>query len=173
MYFVATYYGKPDSFLHELDAPALALLRYWQNLQSETFPPLMDDFDPLEVTDALSRAVLVGADESGRLSYRVVGTQEAQDRGRDATGKIVGEEYFGASRERVLLQYQLVMETKDACCNVYRFRPLDEERSEDVSLYLPFCNPAGETRFVLVYSYCRAIEKHMVHPGVTPERSVG
>ena len=46
------------------------------------------------------------------LTYRLVGTREAEARGHNPTGKSVFDNWDGRSKEDVLENYRLVIETK-------------------------------------------------------------
>jgi hypothetical protein len=83
------------------------LLRYWDKKRGSRRMPRRADIDPAELVRYLSALMIVDvvADDR-RYVYRLVGTREVEARGRDPTGRPVGEAFLGASRENVLANYE-------------------------------------------------------------------
>ncbi len=77
-----------------------AFCGYWDGKRRGRSMPARCDIDPAEIVPFLPGIMLVDvvADER-RFVYRLVGTREVAMRGRDPTGKSVGEGFFGASAE--------------------------------------------------------------------------
>jgi len=71
--------------------------------------PRRSDIDPAELVRFLPALMIVDvvADDR-RYVYRLVGTKECEARGRDPTGRPVGEAFIGSSRETVLANYDHV-----------------------------------------------------------------
>ncbi len=88
------------------------LFRYWDRKRGDRRMPRRADVDPAELIGFLPALMIVDvvADDR-RYVYRLVGTREVQARGRDPTGRAVGEAFLGASREGVLANYNRVQLT--------------------------------------------------------------
>ena len=85
------------------------LFRYWEDKRGRRKMPRRGDIDPIELIRFLPSLMIVDVvpDDRGYV-YRLVGTREVQARGRDPTGRPVGEAFLGASREGVLANYDQV-----------------------------------------------------------------
>ncbi len=88
------------------------LFRYWDQKRADRRMPQRADIDPAELVPFLPCLMIVDvvADDR-RYVYRLVGTREVEARGRDPTGRAVGEAFIGSSRERVLANYDQVQLT--------------------------------------------------------------
>jgi hypothetical protein len=85
------------------------LFRYWDEKRGSRRMPRRADIDPAELVRYLPALMIVDvvADDR-RYVYRLVGTREVEARGRDPTGRAVGEAFIGASREGVFGNYDCV-----------------------------------------------------------------
>jgi hypothetical protein len=118
------------------------LFRYWDRKRAGRRMPRRGDIDPAELVPYLPCLMIVDvvADDR-RYLYRLVGTREVEARGRDPTGRAVGEAFIGSSRERALANYDqvsltgrphidlnTVITTKDRLDNSHViFMPLSED----------------------------------------------
>src|SRR5690349_16447326 len=85
------------------------LFRYWERKRGSRRMPRRVDIDPAEMMPFLPAIMLVDVvPDDRRYVYRLVGTREVQARGRDPTGRVVGEAFIGSSRESVLANYNHV-----------------------------------------------------------------
>lgn len=144
---------REDAIAPLLDAPGRRLLDFWKGAATQGVPA-RQAFEPLDHPKAWPGIQLVEADpRSDRFRYRLVGTREVDIRGRDPTGELVAEGYFGASAESVLENYRLVRDEKAPICVLGRYMKRSGVPTYDISLFLPLAGADGAVRFILVYSY--------------------
>jgi len=78
-----------------------AMYDYWLAKRGSRTMPARADLEPAEIKKLLPMMVLVDVTaDARRFVYRLVGTQEAAERGSDPTGKTVAEAFFGALSRR-------------------------------------------------------------------------
>jgi len=98
----------PDPIPSDLEP----VFRYWDKKRGGRRMPRRADIDPAELIGFLPALMLVDVvPDDRRYVYRLVGTREVDARGRDPTGRPVGEAFIGSSRERVLANYDRVQLT--------------------------------------------------------------
>ena len=101
---------------------------YWNGKRGKRPMPSRADIEPLDLPSFLPGIVMVDIGyEPYTLTYRLVGTREAEARGHNPTGKSVFDNWDGRSAEDVLENYRLVIEKK---CVLYDAdRTLDPDRN--------------------------------------------
>src|SRR5262249_10124408 len=78
------------------------IYRYWDAKRAGSSMPRRADIDPMELVRFLPSLMIVDVvADARRYVYRLVGTREVSARGRDPTGRPVGEAFIGSSREKV------------------------------------------------------------------------
>jgi hypothetical protein len=155
----ASTYPRTTSldFLERCSATMAAFYRYWDSKRQGCKLPARSDLDPLEMRPWLPGIVLVDVRRDPerpsdyRLVYRLVGTRATAIRGREATGKTVGDAYFGAPLPEVLENYRLVIEER---ASVYDWsqKPADSGIIRVAeTLLLPLAADGETVDMVLVY----------------------
>ncbi len=119
--------------------------------------PRRADIDPVDFPRHLPRIILVdvgGEDPDGRvrLRYRVVGTKEVQQRGRDPTGLEVRDAYFGPSLDDVLACYEAVRVGRTFLFDPRRYRTADGQLVDDQTLFLPLSEDGTTVSQILIYA---------------------
>ncbi len=94
-------------FLDFCDPRIHDFYQYWNGKRGGRPMPSRADLDPAEIKSFLPSIMLVDVVSRSplQLRYRLVGTREAQARGGDPTGKLIGEAFFGRSEGQVLENY--------------------------------------------------------------------
>lgn len=98
-------------FLNFCDPRVRAFYEYWDAKRGRRLMPSRSDIDPAEIVAFLPSIIIldVVSQDPLRLRYRLVGTMEAEARGGDPTGKLVGEAFHGRSAQEVLENYRLIV----------------------------------------------------------------
>ena len=137
-----------------LDPLGAEVLRYWNSLRPDVHAiPPKSAFDPMMIPKALPCLQIVEKrPEDGELVYRLVGTRLVRERGYDPTGMLVRDGFYGNSLERVLEDYEMVLESREPLFDVEIVRRPNQDPVRDTALFMPMEDDDGVARFVLVYS---------------------
>ncbi len=129
------------------------LYRYWDNKRGSRRMPRRADIDPVEMVAFLSALMIVDvvADER-RYVYRLVGTREVDARGRDPTGRPVGEAFLGSSRERVLANYDRVQLTGRPHIDTSTVITIKDRLDNSHVIFLPLSEDDQTVSQILVYT---------------------
>lgn len=148
---------KDRAFLANVSPKIQELVEYWDALRGTREMPTRAEFDPLDIPRHLPGVLFIdveGVDDQGVgiYRYRVVGTDEVENRGHNPTGKLVDEGFFYESLEGAKAQYESVRLGK-ACSYVISDFMTDDFRSVNEAMILvPFGNENGTVTHILVYS---------------------
>lgn len=98
-------------FLNFCDPRIRAFYEYWASKRGRRTMPSRSDINPSEIVAFLPSVIILDVISQNplRLRYRLVGTMEAEARGGDPTGKLVGEAFYGRSAHEVLENYRLAV----------------------------------------------------------------
>jgi len=131
-----------------------AMYDYWLAKRGTRTMPARADLEPAEIKKLLPMMVLVDvtADER-RFVYRLVGTQEAAERGCDPTGKTVAEAFFGGSLEETLSCYEYVVRQRAPFCYRDPYEAPDGHIQNDDIVYLPLSDDGANVNMVLVFTH--------------------
>ena len=118
--------------------------------------PARPDIDAVEMVRHLPGLMIIDvvADER-RYVYRLVGTREVEARGRDPTGKPVGETFHGSSRENVLRNYDQVCRERAALFDDYSFSLPAGRLIDEQVIFLPLSADGEAVNQILVYTHHR------------------
>lgn len=125
---------------------------YWRSLAPPCQLPGRQHFDPLDLPDLLANIILydvVREDGRMRIRFRLVGTDNVQRYGRDATGLWFEEAYEGDVLKAMLDTYCGVAETGAPSLTHNRMPIKGKEFVEYDRLILPFASD-GETADMLL-----------------------
>lgn len=130
---------------------------YWDGLRGFRSMPTRAEFDPLAIHKHLPGILFIeveGVDENGMgiYRYRVVGTNEVENRGHNPTGKLVNDGWFAESLEASLADYEWVRLNKTCFYAPIDFVTTDHLPIRELSILLPFGEEGGEVTHILVYS---------------------
>ncbi|GAB4228299.1 MAG: hypothetical protein Tsb0032_35030 [Kiloniellaceae bacterium] len=119
--------------------------------------PRRADIWPEDLVAHLPGIVLVdveGVDEEGVgiYRYRVVGTEEVRQRGKDPTGKLIAQGFWGPSLENVLECYEFVRRKRTFLYDPRPYMTPDGRYSNEATLFLPLSEDGEAVTQVLVYS---------------------
>lgn len=125
---------------------------YWDGKRAGRLMPSRADIDPGDIRRLLPHIILVDVvADARRFVYRLVGTKQAELRGRDPTGKSVAEGYFAATAEDSLINYETVVRSRAPLYVVDPYQALDRYRSEQ-DLFLPLSDDGETVNKILVFS---------------------
>ena len=115
--------------------------------------PRRADIDPAEMVPFLSCLMIVDVvPDERRYVYRLVGTKECQARGRDPTGRPVGEAFIGSSRETVLANYDHVSLTAEPHIDLKTVITNRERLDNSHVIFLPLSEDGQTVTQILVYT---------------------
>jgi hypothetical protein len=115
--------------------------------------PRRADIDPTEMIPFLPSLMIVDiVPDARRYVYRLVGTREVQARGRDPTGRAVGEAFLGASRESVLANYNHVSLTGTPHIDLKTVITTGERLDNSHVIFLPLSEDGETVTQILVYT---------------------
>ena len=129
------------------------LYRYWDGKRADRRMPRRGDIDPAELVPFLPALMIVDvvADDR-RYVYRLVGTREAEARGRDPTGRAVGEAFLGASRENVLANYERVRLTGRPHIDLKTVITTKDRIDNSHVIFMPLSEDGQTVTQILVYT---------------------
>jgi hypothetical protein len=129
------------------------LYRYWDKKRGDRRMPRRADIDPSELVPFLPALMIVDvvADDR-RYVYRLVGTREVDARGRDPTGRPVGEAFMGASREGVLRNYDRVKLTGRPHIDTGTVVTTKDRLDDSHVIFLPLSEDGQTVTQILVYT---------------------
>jgi hypothetical protein len=129
------------------------LFRYWDKKRGSRRIPRRADIDPAELVRYLPALMIVDvvADDR-RYVYRLVGTREVEARGRDPTGRPVGEAFIGSSRENVLANYDRVHLTGQPHVDLETVITTGHRLDNSHVIFLPLSEDDQTVTQILVYT---------------------
>jgi hypothetical protein len=129
------------------------LMRYWDEKRGSRRMPRRPDIDPVEMVRFLPALMIVDvvADDR-RYVYRLVGTREVEARGRDPTGRPVGEAFLGSSRENVLANYERVRLTGQPHIDLETVVTNNNRLDNSHVVFLPLSEDDETVSQILVYT---------------------
>jgi hypothetical protein len=149
---------EPEEFLARCHADIREIYAYWDRKRAGRPLPRRKDIDPAEIAPLLPGVMLIDVvDDARRYVYRLVGTREVEARGKDPTGKAIGEQYFGTSPERVLENYDLVRSRRAPLLDDYQFRAPGDRYADEEAIFLPLSADGETVTQILVYTRHRRI----------------
>ena len=129
------------------------LFRYWDRKRGDRRMPRRGDIDPTEIVAFLPAVMLVDVvPDDRRYVYRLVGTREVQARGRDPTGRAVGEAFMGASRENAFANYDHVRLTGAPHIDVKTVITNRDRLDNSHVIFLPLSEDGETVSQILVYT---------------------
>ena len=153
------------------------IFRCWEAKRGIRQLPARADIDSADLRKHLPGILIVEvvADERHYV-YRLVGTREVMARGADPTCQAVGERFFGSTRERVLGNYDYVVERRSYLLDKESFVMPDGKVGDEEALFLPLVSDGENVDQILVYThhfwnpYQRRLGgRNWGHSPVTPE----
>ena len=173
--------GSADlSFLATAPPRILELYRYWEQKRGDRAMPRRCDIAPEDFRWHLPGILLVdveGVDGAGQgiYRYRVVGTREVKMRGRDPTGMLVRDGFFGPSVEDAIACYEQVRRGHRLYYDAHEYCMPEGKRHEGVTLFLPLSEDGETVTQILVYAESRNPPESddLIGAGFSPPRSGG
>jgi hypothetical protein len=136
-----------------MPAGLLPLYRYWNSKRGTRKMPRRSDIDPAEMVPFLPRLMIVDVvDDARRYVYRLVGTREVDARGKDPTGRPVGEAFIGSSRERVLANYDRVSMSARPHVDTGSVITVQDKLDDSHVIFLPISEDDRKVTQILVYT---------------------
>jgi hypothetical protein len=129
------------------------VFRYWDQKRVGRRMPRRADIDPTELIAFLPALMIVDVvPDDRRFVYRLVGTREVDARGRDPTGRPVGEAFIGSSRERVLANYDRVLLTGRPHIDTGTVITTKDRLDDSHVIFLPLSEDDQTVTQILVYT---------------------
>jgi hypothetical protein len=130
-----------------------AIYLYWDSKRNGRLMPSRADLDPVDIPKLLPDICLVDVvPDARKYVYRLIGTNEAAMRGRDPTGKPVGEAYFGTSKQSVFLNYDAVTETRAPRLDRDPSITADNRFIQHESIFLPLSDNGENVSMIMVFT---------------------
>ena len=144
-------------FLADCPPRVAEIFRYWDLKRNGRAMPRRRDISPSDFRHHLPRVILVdveGLDEYGLgiYRYRVVGTEEAEQRGYDPTGRLVQEGFFGPDWDNVHLCYETVRSSRGFLYDPCDYWTADRNWRCEHTIFLPLSEDGESVSQILVYS---------------------
>ncbi|HET6159545.1 MAG TPA: PAS domain-containing protein [Dongiaceae bacterium] len=131
-----------------------AFYAYWDSKRRGRRMPARADIDPVEIVPLLPGIMLVDAvADARRFVYRLVGTREVAMRGRDPTGRSVGEGFYGASAEASMASYQDVATRRAVRLERREFTTPDGRYGREQVILLPLSDDDARVNMIIVYTH--------------------
>ncbi|WP_419903362.1 PAS domain-containing protein [Kiloniella sp.] len=151
-----------DSFLQQYDERIAAFYQMWKAKCGDDTIPSRSDFDPVEMVQFLSGITLVDVDrETHELTYRLVGTNEVDVRGKDPTGERVRDNFHANSWEDAWGNYGHVILTKGVAYDNSDIPNSNGAMVEDETVFVPLSGDGEHVNIVMLYSIQRRISENM------------
>lgn len=150
--------STPDySFLNETSENVRELFYYWDRCRARAAMPRRGDFDPMALPRLLPGIILVdveGIDGEGVgiYRYRLVGTNEVENRRHDPTGQLLSDGYFGPSLDEAIRAYETVRRSGSFLYEPVHFMAHGYKDIDEYSILLPFSEDGETVNQILVYS---------------------
>lgn len=126
---------------------------YWDEKRAGRLMPRRADLDPLEFHRLLPDVGLVDVvPDERRYVYRLIGTNEAQMRGRDPTGLSVKEAYFGRSVQSVYANYDRVVQERRPIIDRDSGRTSDDRYISHETIFMPLSDDGETVNMVMFLS---------------------
>src|SRR4051794_6252944 len=143
----------PDPIPDPIPAGLEPVFRYWDKKRGSRRMPRRADIDPAELVAYLAALMIVDVvPDARRYVYRLVGTREVDARGRDPTGRPVGEAFIGSSRERVLANYERVRTTCRPHLDIGTVITTKDRLDDSHVIFLPLSEDGQTVAQILVYT---------------------
>ena len=129
------------------------IYRYWERKRGQRRMPRRADIDPAEMVPFLPALMIVDVvPDARRYVYRLVGTKECEARGRDPTGRPVGEAFIGSSRETVLANYDRVHLTGQPHIDLKTVITNHDRLDNSHVIFMPLSEDGQTVTQILVYT---------------------
>ena len=136
----------------------VAFYNYWHSKRRGRHMPSRADIDPAEIVPFLPGIVLIDViADARRFVYRLVGTREVAMRGRDPTGRSVGEGFYGASAEASMASYQDVVTRCALRLERRQFTTPDGRYGREQVILLPLSADDAHVNMIIAYTH------HILH----------
>lgn len=126
---------------------------YWNGKRAGRLMPRRADIEPLDLPSFLPGIVMVDVGYAPlSLTYRVIGTREAEARGHNPTGKSVFDNWDGRSQEDVLENYRLVVGNRHPLYDGDRTMDPERDWLEAGTVFLPLSDDGETVNKILIYT---------------------
>jgi hypothetical protein len=126
---------------------------YWDGKRDGRLMPRRADIDPIEMKPWLTTIQLVDVSENPRrLQYRLLGQDQVEARGFNATGLSVDEGFICSSKEYALANYSLAIDNKTM---VFDWSPVPYPSGalvEQQTIFLPLSSNGVDVDKVITFS---------------------
>jgi len=139
-------------FLDACQPNIAAIFRYWNDKRGQRRMPARRDLDPVDLKPYLPSIMLVDVYQPLRLTYRLVGTREAEARGYDPTGKAVESHFVGDSWPFVKSKYSYVVEHGSFLYDEDQAPSSAHRLREAGAIFLPLSEDDTQVNMICVYT---------------------
>lgn len=151
---VAPLTAWSPELLDDCHASLRQLYAYWDARRGARAMPARGDLDPIDLKALLPMLILIDVvADARRYTYRLVGTQEVEMRGRDPTGKSILEAFYGETAEDTIFYLDRVVQTREPVLYRGTYQPLTTRTQRDDVLYLPLSKDGETVNMIVLLSH--------------------
>lgn len=127
------------------------LYEYWQSRHPcADLLPSRAGIDPLDIPALLPWLILFEVGQRPEdVRYRLIGTKVVERIGKDLTGRLVAEGYWGEQSREIVARYWRVAQTRQPECSLRRIKGADGNWHEYEFLLLPLASDGVKVDMLL------------------------
>lgn len=146
--------GAEAAQIAECHDSLVTLYTYWNEKRGPREMPARADIDPVDLKSLLPLLCLIDlVPDERRYVYRLVGTRDVEMRGRDPTGKPVGEAYYAESAESTTSYLDQVVSTRRPVLYRGTYQPFPTRTETGEVLFLPLSRNGQQIDMIMLYSH--------------------
>jgi hypothetical protein len=151
---VPAHEGAEAAQIGECHERLISLYAYWNAKRGSREMPGRADVDPAELKSHLPLLCLIDVvPDARRYVYRLVGTREAEMRGRDPTGRAVTEAYYAESAGDTTDYLDQVLATRRPVLYRGTYHPFPTRTETGEVLFLPLSRDGRAIDMIMLYSH--------------------
>ncbi|WP_374370640.1 PAS domain-containing protein [Dongia sp.] len=146
--------GAEAAQIAECHDSLVTLYTYWNEKRALREMPGRADIDPADLKALLPLLCLIDlVPDERRYVYRLVGTRDVEMRGKDPTGKAVGEAYYAESAESTTNYLDQVVSTRRPVLYRGTYQPFPTRVETGEVLFLPLSQDGSAINMIMLYSH--------------------
>ncbi|TDQ82274.1 PAS domain-containing protein [Dongia mobilis] len=168
---VPAHEGAEAAQIGECDERLISIYTYWNEKRGTRAMPGRPDIDPADLKAHLPLLCLIDVvPDARRYVYRLVGTREAEMRGRDPTGKAVAEAYYAERAGDTTDYLDRVLATGRPLLYRGTYHPLPTRTETGEVLFLPLSRDGHAVDMIMLYSHVLWLKDERRSPLVAMRR---
>lgn len=130
------------------------LYAYWDRKRDGRAMPGRSDIDPIDLKPLLPLLMLIDVvPDERRYVYRLVGTREAEMRGKDPTGKPISEAYYAEAPGETAQVLDHVVKTCEPALFRGVYQPFASRTQSEEVIYLPLSADGNAVNMIVVLGH--------------------